>query len=239
MRFHVSIIMILAAILSGCAGTVSPTPPGKALTRADLKSLEQGQEDLSVQMQRIQDNVLLVEARMQDQQRLIEEMRMALAALKVTPSGEKAEPSATEEGAGVSPDKTALSPTEIYLQAFADYTSGRFQQGIAGFESFISRYPESEYAGNAQYWLGECYYSLQSYEQAAQEFARVVEEYPQGNKAPEALLKMASALLRMEQPERAGQALEILLQRYPNSSSARKARESEPFSTILKNGGMQ
>lgn len=236
MRFHVSIIMILAAILSGCA--VSPPPPGKALSRADLQSLEQGQEDLSQRVQRLQDNMLLFEARMQDQQQLIEEMRMTLAALKVTPAGEKTERAASEAGSGV-PAQTDLSPTEIYLQAFADYTSGRFQQGIAGFESFIGRYPESEYAGNAQYWLGECHFSLQRYEQAAQEFAKVVEEYPQGSKAPDALLKMASALLRLEQSERAGQALEILLQRYPNSSAARKARENEPFSTILQNGRMQ
>jgi tol-pal system protein YbgF len=234
MRFHFSIIMILTAVLSGCA--VPQQLPKQALTRADLQSLEQGQEDLSRQMQKIQDNVLLVEARMQDQEQVIEDMKMALAALKVTPAGEKTEPEAAA-GGGVS-SGTALSPTEIYLQAFADYTSGRFQQGIAGFESFIRRYPESEYAGNARYWLGECYYSLQQYEQAAQEFARLVEEYPQGNKSPEALLKMSSALLRMEQPDRAGQALKILLQRYPDSSAAKKARQTEPFSTILQNGGM-
>jgi len=234
MRLHLSITVILAAILSGCA---VPQPlPKQALTRADLQSLEQGQEDLSRQMQRLQDNVLLIEARMQDQQQAIEETRMALEALKVTPAGEKTEPGAGEQGGGA--PGPALSPTEIYLQAFADYTSGRFQQGIAGFQSFISRYPENEYAGNARYWLGECYYSLQQYEQAAQEFARLVEEYPQGNKAPDALLKMTSALLRMEQPERASQALKILLQRYPDSAAARKARQNEPFSTILQNGGM-
>jgi TolA-binding protein len=42
----------------------------------------------------------------------------------------------------------------------------------------------------------------------------------------------------MEQPDRAGQALKILLQRYPDSSAAKKARQTEPFSTILQNGGM-
>ena len=234
MRFHFSIIMIFTAVLSGCA--VPQQLPKQALTRADLQSLEQGQQDLARQLQRLQDNVLLIEARVQDQQHVIEETRMTLAALKVTPAGEKTEPEAAEP-AGASPD-TTRSPTEIYLQAFADYTSGRFRQGIAGFESFIRRYPESEYADNARYWLGECYYSLQQYEQAAQEFARLVEEYPQGNKSPEALLKMTSALLRMDQPERASQALKILLQRYPDSSAARKARQNEPFSTILQNGGM-
>lgn len=236
MRFHVSIMIILAATLSGCA--VSQPSPGQSLTRADLRSVEQGQEDLSQEMQRLQDVVLLVEARMQDQQQAIEEMRMDIAALKVTPSGEKTEPSITKPQPGA-PAGPALSPTEIYLQAFADYTSGRFQQGISGFESFIRRYPESEYAGNAQYWLGESYFSLQNFEQAAQEFAKVVEEYPQGDKAPEALLKMASALLQTEQPERAGQALEILLQRYPDSPAAKKARQTEPFSTLLQKGRVQ
>lgn len=235
MRFQFLFIMILAATLSGCAA--SPPLPKSALTGADLERVEQSQQDIYRQMQSLQDNMLLIEARMQDQQQVIEETRMALEALKVTPAGEKAEPEAAEEYAGIPVDED-LSPTEIYLQAFSDYTSGRYRQGITGFESFIRRYPESEYAGNAQYWLGECYYSLQQYEQAAQEFARTVEEYPQGNKTPDALLKMASALLRTERPERAGQALEILLQRYPDSSAAKKARQSEPFSTILQNGRM-
>lgn len=234
MRLHFTIIVILAAILAGCA---APQPLStQTITRADLQGLDQGQEELSRQVRKLQDNMLLIEARMQDQQQVVEDMRRTVAALRVTPAGEKTEPVTGE--AGASSPTPNLSPTEIYLQAFADYTSGRFQQGIAGFESFIDRYPDSEYVGNARYWLGECYYSLQQYEQAAQEFAKLVEESPQGDKAPEALLKMASSLLRMEQPERAEQALKILIQRYPESAAAKKARQNEPFSTILQNGGM-
>ena len=64
------------------------------------------------------------------------------------------------------------SPTELYLKAFADYAAGRYQPAIEGFSAFVDSYPGNDYAGNAQYWLGECYYALQDYQQAVREFEK-------------------------------------------------------------------
>lgn len=216
-------IMVLAAALAGCA---VPSPAPDRALQGDVVRLQGEQEALSLRMQRLQDNLLLIEARVQDQQRLIDAMRQGLAAQKVTATGEmtvSAAPAATSPAEGVA----ALSPTEIYLQAFADYASGRFAEAIAGFESFLSRYPDSDYAGNAQYWLGECYYSLQQPALAAEAFGKVAAHYPQGGKAAEALLKMALALRQMNQDEQAGQALQLLRERYPDSAAARKSLEIE------------
>lgn len=222
--------LLLATALTACA--VPPPAPDRAL-QGSVGRLQQDQEALAERLQRLQDNLLLMEARLKDQQRHIEEMRQTLAAQKVSADGEMTA-TAAQEPPTVTAGTVTGSPAELYRQAFADYASGRFQRSISGFESFLSRHPENDYASNAQYWLGECYYSLQRYERAAEEFGKLVERHPQGSKAPEALLKMASALLRADRPEQATMALQALRERYPESAAARKSLEQEEFSNILQ-----
>jgi tol-pal system protein YbgF len=146
---------------------------------------------------------------------------------KVTEDGEKT----VLEGPAkpvvqVSPpiEKPQGTPTEIYLQSFSDYASGRFRQAILGFETFLRFYPNNDYVANAQYWLGECYYSLQDYARAVQEFQKMASLYPEEAKTPEALLRMASALTQMNQPDQARGTMELLRARYPESPAAKRDR---------------
>ena len=61
------------------------------------------------------------------------------------------------------------SPTEVYLQAFGDYASGRYQIATHGFETFLQRFPNNSYASNAQFWLSDCHFNQQQYALAIQE----------------------------------------------------------------------
>lgn len=219
-------LTLIGLLTVGCA----VPPPAVDLTQveAKLNRVSSDQQELSGQLDRLQTNLTLFEARLLDQQKAIEALRQGAAAQKVTPVGEKA---ATTPLAGFANGPTDSgnppgSPTEIYLQAFADYASGRFEQSIAGFEAFLRHYPNNDYAGNAQYWLGECYYSLQEYGLAVAAFRKTVESYPQGGKAPDALLKMASALRQMNNADQAQEALRLLRKLYPDSPAARKSLET-------------
>lgn len=220
------VILVLGALLGGCAAMA---PPTASPTPADLAQLKSGQKDLSTQVSKLRNNLMLVEARLQDQQKTITSLQQALEAKKVTPTGEKTENSG---GRGIpasgaaTPSKSAASSSEIYLQAFGDYAAGRFQQSVQGFESFLRLHPNSDYAGNAQYWLGECYYSLHRYDRAVEALQKVVDRYPRGSKAPDALLRMADALRKMNQSDRAGQVLEQLRNQYPDSPAARSSGQS-------------
>lgn len=219
-------LALIGLLAAGCA----VPPPAVDLTpvEAKLNRLAGDQQELSGQLERLQTNLTLLEARLLDQQKIIEALRQGAAAQKVTAVGEKA---ATTPSAGFATAPTGSgeppgSPTEVYLQAFADYASGRFEQAIAGFEAFLRHYPNNDYAGNAQYWLGECYYSRQEYGLAVAAFRRMREAYPQGGKAPDALLKMAAALRQMNEAGQAEEALRLLRSRYPDSPAARKSLET-------------
>lgn len=121
-------------------------------------------------------------------------------------------------------EKEAGPPAE-YLHAFGLYSANKYPAAIAAFESFLAANPASEYAGNALYWIGECYYSQSNLPKALDAFTSVVEKYPRGNKAPDALLKSGFTLYAMKEAGKAKADLETLIARYPKSPAAAKARE--------------
>lgn len=219
-------LAFIGLMAAGCA----VPPPSVDLTpvEAKLSRLGSDQQELSERLERLQANLTLLEARLLDQQKTIETLRQSAAAQKVTPAGEKTAvaPPAGIAAAPAEGGNTPGSPTEIYLQAFADYTTGRFDQAIAGFGAFLRHYPDNDYAGNAQYWLGECYYSRQEYGLAVAAFRKMAESFPKGGKAPDALLKMASALRQMNAAGQAEEALRLLRSRYPDSPAAQKSLQT-------------
>ncbi len=114
---------------------------------------------------------------------------------------------------------------DAYMKAFGLFGSNNYPAAIAAFESFIKAHPTSEYAGNAQYWIGECYYTQRDYPRALEAFNTVVQKYANGKKVPDALLKVGFTLISLNEPDKARTVLETLVEKYPKSPAAAKARE--------------
>lgn len=112
-----------------------------------------------------------------------------------------------------------------YLKAFGLYSANKNEMAIDSFHSFLQKYPSTEFAINAQYWLGECYYTKSDLPNALDSFNKVVDLYPKGKKVPDALLKIGYTLLAMNEPQKARNALTSLIERFPDSPAADKARE--------------
>lgn len=216
-KLHFITMLLTVVFLGGC--TIPPQSPNSPRVLNDIARLNNDQQQLDQRIDQLQQQLQLVEARLEEQQAATAKLAQ-LAAQKGTAVWQKAE--------SASPSKPSTvpqgSPTELYLKAFADYAAGRYQPAIKGFEAFIDNYPGNDYAGNAQYWLGECYYALEDYQQAVTEFEKTVYQYPENGKAPEALLKMVPALRRLNQFEQARDALQLLLRRYPESPAAARAK---------------
>ena len=85
-----------------------------------------------------------------------------------------------------------------YQAAFALLKNSQYDQAIQAFQSFLSTYPTSPLADNAQYWLGEAYYVNRSFPEALAAFQKVVDKYPQSRKVPDALLKVGLLRLRAQ-----------------------------------------
>jgi len=100
-----------------------------------------------------------------------------------------------------------------------------FRAAIPRFREFLKKYSNSDFADNAQYWLGECYYGLKEYDQAILEFDAVRRKYPKGDKVPAALLKQGFAFAELGDKVDARLILQELADRYPQSEEAAKAKQ--------------
>ena len=101
----------------------------------------------------------------------------------------------------------------------ADYPNAE-----AALKAFIEQHPKDPMAGNAQYWLGETYYTRNRYLEAASAFAEGYKRYPKSAKAPDNLLKLGMALGRANQKDNACLAFRQLDHDFPNPGASVKER---------------
>jgi tol-pal system protein YbgF len=120
---------------------------------------------------------------------------------------------------GKKKDKEAL-----YAAAYQTFKDGQFDKSRTEFKNFLAAYPNTEYAGNAQFWIGECYFFEKNYEQAILEYEKVAKNYPKGNKVPYALLKQALSFLKLNDKTSAKLILQQVIRDFPNTNQARIAR---------------
>ena len=114
---------------------------------------------------------------------------------------------------------------KAYEQSLHALKSGDYAGAQKGFSEFLQRHPDSKLAGNAQYWLGECYYGVKDYGQAIEAFDLVRRSYPGSAKVPAALLKKGFAYAALKDRGRASSTLKQVVEVYPRSPEAIKAKE--------------
>lgn len=116
-------------------------------------------------------------------------------------------------------------PPAEYLKSFGLYSANNFPAAIESFEAFLKNNPQSDYAANAVYWIGECHYTLSDLPKAKEAFLKVVDNYPKSSKLPDALLKLGYTLSALKEKEKATGIFEKIIKAYPSSPAATKARE--------------
>jgi tol-pal system protein YbgF len=118
---------------------------------------------------------------------------------------------------------TAADEKAAYDHAFQALKDLRYADAAEEFTSFLDRYPGSEYADNAQYWLGESYYVTRNFDIALAAFQDLMEKYPDSSKVPDALLKVGYTNYELEQWDQARAALTRVQEEYPDTTLARLA----------------
>ena len=121
--------------------------------------------------------------------------------------------------------KTESPEDEIYRMAKQAFDQGDSDAARKKFQELIQRFPQSERADNAQFWIGEIYYREKWYEKAILEYQKVIEKYPKGNKVPASLLKQGLAFFNLGDKSNARLILEELIKKYPKSNEAQIAKD--------------
>ena len=118
----------------------------------------------------------------------------------------------------------SLGAEGLYDKAFQLYRGGKFEEARAEFSSYLKRYPKTDLADNAQFWLGECYYSEKKYREAIAAYEKTIKDYPKSDKVSSALLKQGMAFLELGDKTAGKILLKKVVKGYPQSNQAKIAR---------------
>lgn len=123
-------------------------------------------------------------------------------------------------------DRAPASPAnEAYRRALQSYRDGQANQAIQQFREYVRANPKGDLADNAQYWIGEAYYSKGDYNRAIIELNEVLLKYPQGDQVPGALLALATSFSNSGDPIDAKLILQKLISDHPKSEEAEVGRQ--------------
>jgi tol-pal system protein YbgF len=120
---------------------------------------------------------------------------------------------------------TGADPEALYNTAYLDFTRGNYDLAIQGFSEYLKLYPDSDLSDNAQYWIGESYFTKQEWQMAFIEFEKVERNYSTGNKLPGALYKMGLCYLNMKNRTEGKKYLDRVIKEFPNSPEAGLAKD--------------
>lgn len=118
---------------------------------------------------------------------------------------------------------TGAAEKAAYDRAFQALKELRYADAAQLFQEFLDQYPASDYADNAQYWLGESYYVTRNYEIALDAFQGLLDNYSDSSKVPDALLKIGYTHYELKNWDQARAALSQVEQQYPDTTLARLA----------------
>src|SRR3990167_5888624 len=135
-------------------------------------------------------------------------------------AGAAAQAQAPANNGPADPEKEKL----FYDAAFDLIKAKDFAKASQAFSAFVRKYPNSQYAGNAQYWLGEVNLAQGDLQAAGQAFAQVSQSYPQHAKVPDSLFKLADVEMRLGNADKAKGILQQVIAKYPGSSAAQLAQ---------------
>ncbi len=118
-----------------------------------------------------------------------------------------------------------LTESELYERALGYHRDGRHQEAMADFNDFLERYPNSDLADNAHFWIGECYRALGKYEEAILAYQKVINGYPGGNKVPAAMLHQGFAFEKINDKTTAELVFKKLVKNFPKTKEAEIAQK--------------
>jgi len=133
---------------------------------------------------------------------------------------------ATGEAASAPPAPAESSQVaQTYDDALNLLKQKRYTEASRAFSEFLRKYPDSSYADNAQYWIGEAHYVTREFNPALTEFQKVVTQYPTSSKVADARLKIGFIDYELRQWAEARTALNGVITDYPGTQAAQLAQE--------------
>lgn len=131
----------------------------------------------------------------------------------------------TESTTKAAPARTTKQTDEqAYREAYSLLKDDPYK-AISAFQAFLKDHPNSRLAANAEYWIGESYYSLEKYPEAKKRFLIVLKSYKGSSKEADAALKLGYTFYAMKDWKMARKTFEDVAKFFPGGREADLAKE--------------
>jgi tol-pal system protein YbgF len=127
-----------------------------------------------------------------------------------------------QQMAAVAP--TTVDPGADYDSAYSSIVRGDYAAAETGFKKFLTDFPGDPRAADAQYWLGESYYSRHQYRDAATSYLATYKNHPTSQKAPDSLFKLGLSLEGLGETSAACATYGELTKKFPKAQSGLVSR---------------
>jgi tol-pal system protein YbgF len=159
----------------------------------------------------------------------IDALRQSLtqpAVVQPPPTGAATDPQAPPTAPPPAPP-AGVSPQRMFDASFDDYTAGRYDLAIQGFQNFIQTFPRLTQAADAQYNIGMSYFNQNKWAEARDAFQKTIQDYPQAtDRVADAYYKLGHTFEQLKQVDNAKRAYETLIQRFPTAFTANQAKQA-------------
>lgn len=219
------------------------------LDKGDLRQMEDRMQqltsqtmrsnaDLSQRVERLQEQIEALDARLELTVTQLESISQELAATRSRLTGRTSLPPVTTMEPGTEDargeetppripgdEPEAGTPEQVYRSAYEDYMRGNYQLAAEGFREYMRRWPDTELTDNALYWIGEALDAQDETEEALEVFSEVLDRFPTSDKAAAAQLKKALLYLKMGDQGQGVVHLQYVVYEHPGTREADLARE--------------
>ena len=131
---------------------------------------------------------------------------------------------ATVPGA-ISAPASGASEQATYDAGLAALRAGNYDKAISTFREVVTNYPTGDLAPNAQFWMGESYYTKGELDSAVTAYRKVLSDWPTSRKAPDAMVKLGFSLSDLRKTGEARTTLEEVVRKYPGTPAAQLAAD--------------
>jgi len=189
-------------------------------TVSAVESMKSSQDDLNAMKGQVEATSRILQAQRDEMIRLINDLqaritvieeRMGVFSSQVTSAIGKVNPAAGAEASA-------------YQKALDLANGSHYLEAAGAFESFLQKYPRSQWASNARFWVGESFYLSRDYKRAIKEFQLFIEKYPRDAKISEAILKQGNSFYELGLIDESRAFYEKVVSSYPSSKDAKAAK---------------
>ena len=195
-----------------------------SLITAQQKFLQQMSANQQYNMEQLQTEMQIIENIFKESGYKVSQLTQKIDNIRQEMVTSQSQSSDSTDTSSSEPEVT-VNPKQLFETAALDYNKGKFELSKMEFEQFLSLFPQSTLADDAQYSIAECLFALGKYSEAKTQYLKISEQFSSSPLVPDALFKASSSSLKMDDVNGARKLLQEIVEKYPQSDVAPRAKE--------------